>query len=162
MDPYTLGARGSALDQAHIAVGGREHISLMSVKLTRINRATGRRKESSEDPRRAPIAQEQHTSSIRFPQGAYIRLSPGSPIPPKRRRDPHTLGSPHPPVWFHDGYRPCDLAPSRWVHSRVTLGVTRHDPCALVRPACPVRVPCVTRLPPVSFYRSSPRCLFTD
>jgi hypothetical protein len=43
----------------------------MSVKLTvtRINRATGRRKESCEDPQRAPIAQEQHTSSIRFPQG---------------------------------------------------------------------------------------------
>ena len=58
------------LDQAHIAVGGRELISLMSVKLTRINRATGRRKESCEDPRRAPIAQEQHTSSTRFPQGA--------------------------------------------------------------------------------------------
>ena len=32
------------LDQAHIAVGGREHISLMSVKPTRINRAAGRRK----------------------------------------------------------------------------------------------------------------------
>ncbi len=38
------------LDQAHIAVGGLEHISLMSVKLTRINHATGRRKESCEDP----------------------------------------------------------------------------------------------------------------
>jgi len=85
------------------APGPQQHISPMSVKLTRINRATGRRKESCEDPRRAPIAQEQHTSSIRFQQGAYIRLSPGSPIPPTRLRDPHTLGSPHPPVWFHDG-----------------------------------------------------------
>jgi hypothetical protein len=50
--------------------GPQQHISPMSVKLTRINRAMGRRKESCEDPRRAPIAQEQYTSSIRFPQGA--------------------------------------------------------------------------------------------
>ena len=54
------------------APGPQQHISLMSIKLTRINRATGRRKESCEDPRRAPIAREQHTgtNSIRFPQGA--------------------------------------------------------------------------------------------
>ena len=61
------------VEQAHIAVGGREHISLMSVKLTRINRATGRRKESCEDPRRAPIAQEQHTSSNRFLSRMYLK-----------------------------------------------------------------------------------------
>ncbi len=113
----------------------------MSVKLTvtRINRATGRRKGSCEDPQRAPIAQEQHTSSIRFPQGGgcLIRLSQGSPITPKRRRDPHTLGSPHPPVWFHDGYRPCDLAPSRWVHRRVTLGAGANVGGTHARPSKP-------------------------
>ena len=49
------------------APGPQQHISPMSVKLTRINRAMGRRKESCEDPRRAPIAQEQHTVSHRVP-----------------------------------------------------------------------------------------------
>ena len=84
-------------------------------------------------PRKRPqvprAAHQLHPFYATFPTGCLnLRLSLESPIPPKRRKDPHTLGSSHPPVWFHDGYRPCDLrcdlAPSRWVHSRVTLGVS--------------------------------------
>ena len=35
-----------------------------------------------------PIPREQHTSSFRFSHRVPIRLSPGEPHPPKRRRDP--------------------------------------------------------------------------
>ena len=41
---------------------------------------------------------------IPFPhrgQGVLSKAFPGDPFPPKRRRDPHTLGFPYPPVWFH-------------------------------------------------------------
>ena len=68
------------------------------------------------------LARGRHTNRI---TGCLSGFPLGIPFPQKRRRDHPHRALPHPPVWFHDGYRPCNLAPSRWVHSRVTLGVTR-------------------------------------
>jgi hypothetical protein len=115
------------LDQARGGWAGT-HNTLK--KLTRINiEASARRRESAGSATliiEQQSARGRHTNRHRVP----IRLPPGNPLAPETAERSHPLGSPTriPLVWFHDGYRPCNLAISRLVLSRVHVKRHRGEP----------------------------------